>query len=105
MRTPKEEREITAGGYVWNEDGTRADRMEVYCSDYGYMAKLDRYVKQFPEIWKVERVEKSGDDVASKTYSCPARCISFLSGKRIAKKAAANALTDAPGDLTEDEDT
>lgn len=36
MRTPKEEREIHAGGYVWNEDGTRAERMKVFVSDSLY---------------------------------------------------------------------
>lgn len=85
MRTPKEEREIQAGGYVWNSDGTRADRMKVYCSDYGYMAKLDRYCEKYPDIWKVEKTETCNGDITSKTYSCPVRCISFRSGHRTAK--------------------
>lgn len=85
MRTPKEERKITAGGYVWNPDGTRAERMTVYASDYGYMAKLDRYCEQYPDIWKVEEVIKAGEDVMAKRYSCPVRCISFRGGHRTAK--------------------
>lgn len=81
MRTPKEEREIHAGGYVYAENGERAERMEVYTSDYGYMLKFDRFCKENPEEWKVEKVETSGDDIVSKTYSCPASCLSFRRGK------------------------
>lgn len=87
MRTPKEEREISAGGYVWNPDGTRAERMKVSVSDYGYMAKLDRYVAQAPDIWRVEETIFNNGDVVAKTYSCPARCISFRSGRRTQKGA------------------
>ena len=85
MRTPKEEREISAGGYIYKPDGTRAERMTVYVSDYGYMAKLDRYCKAYPDIWKVEEVLMSGEDITAKRYSCPVRCISFRSGHRTKK--------------------
>ncbi len=95
MRTPKEEREIHAGGYVWNPDGTRAKRMTVYVSDYGYMAKLDRYVEKCPDIWKVEKVDKVGSDIVAKTYSCPVNCISFRSGFRSKTKGTEMPENDA----------
>ena len=88
MRTPKNEREISAGGYVWNDDGTRAKRMTVYASDYGFMAKLDRYAEKYPELWKVEEVSFNGNDIVSKRYSCPSNCISFRSGYRKQKTKA-----------------
>ncbi len=77
MRTPKEEREISAGGYTYNPDGTRAERMQVFTSDYSYMAKLDRYCEENPEEWKIEAVNSIGYDIISKVYSCPTSCLSF----------------------------
>lgn len=81
MRTPKEEREIHAGGYVYAENGERAERMEVYTSDYGYMLKFDRFCAENPEEWKLENTETADGDIVSKTYSCPTSCISFRRGK------------------------
>lgn len=77
MRTPKEEREIHAGGYIYGENGVKNERMTVYTSDYSYMAKLDKFVDENPEEWRVEAVNKSGDDITSKIYSCPVSCLSF----------------------------
>jgi len=77
MRTPKEEREISAGGYTYAPDGTRASRMRVFTSDYSYMIKLDRYCEENPDEWKVERVNHNGQDIVSKEYSCPTSCLSF----------------------------
>lgn len=77
MRTPKEDREITAGGYTYQENGTRAERMTIYTSDYSYMAKLDKYVEKNPEEWHVEKVYTDGEDVTGKQYSCPTSCLSF----------------------------
>lgn len=77
MRTLKEEREISAGGYTYNQDGTRAERMKVFTSDYSYMVKLDRYCEKNPEEWKVETVNYHEGDIISKVYSCPTSCLSF----------------------------
>ena len=88
MRTPKEEREIQAGGYTYRENGVRADRMQVYTSDYSYMLKLDKYVEENPEEWRVESVETNCGDIVSKTYSCPTSCLSFR------KKTIKRELTD-----------
>jgi len=49
LRTPKEEREIHAGGYIYGENGVKNERMTVYTSDYSYMAKLDKFVDENPE--------------------------------------------------------
>lgn len=77
MRTPKEDREITAGGYTYQENGTRSERMTVYTSDYSYMAKLDKYVMENPEEWRIEKTYVNGDDVVGRQYSCPTSCLSF----------------------------
>jgi hypothetical protein len=77
MRTPKEEREIHIGGYTYQENGTKAERMTIYTSDYSYMAKLDKFTSENPEEWRVENVRRSGDDIVSKEYSCPVGCITF----------------------------
>ena len=81
MRTPKEEREVIAGGYVYAENGERAARMEVYTSDYGYMLKFDRFCTENPEEWHLEKVEKVDGEVVAKRYSFPTSCLSFRRGK------------------------
>ena len=77
MRTPIEEREIQIGGYTYNRDGTRANTIEIYTSDYGYIAKLDRFCKENPAEWKVKAGSeyRSGGDLVSKTYICPISCV------------------------------
>lgn len=95
MRTPKEEREIHAGGYVYAENGTKAERMEVYTSDYGYMLKFDRFCTENPEEWHLEKVEEVDGDVVAKTYSCPTSCISFRRGKNRLTGANKQALADS----------
>jgi len=79
VRTPRDEREISAGGYVYNADGTRAERMTVYTSDYGYMLRFDRFVKNNPSEWREEEVQRVGNDIVGKRYSCPTSCLSFRS--------------------------
>lgn len=81
MRIPKEEREISAGGYVYSHDGTKAERMKVYVSDYGYMLKFDRFCTENPEEWHLEKVDKVDGDVVAKHYTCPTSCISFRRGR------------------------
>lgn len=92
MRTPKEEREIIAGGYVFSETGERNQRMTVYASDYGYMAKFDRFVAENPEEWHVERVDHHGEDITGKLYSCPTSCISFRRGRNKLSEETRKAL-------------
>lgn len=77
MRTPLEEREIQIGGYTYNQDGSRATTIEIYTSDYGYMAKLDRFCKDNPAEWRVKpgSIYKSGEEIVSKIYICPLSCI------------------------------
>ena len=80
MRTPKTDRELSICGCTYNDDGTRAERITIFTSDYSYMAKLDKLVEKNPEKWKLEQVNRHGDDITGKQYSCPIRYISFRSG-------------------------
>lgn len=92
MRTPKEEREIIAGGYVYSENGERAARMEVYTSDYSYMAKFDGFCEENPEEWNLEKVEEVDGDVVAKRYSFPTSCLSFRRGKNKISDAERQAM-------------
>lgn len=74
MRTPVEDREVTIN-LIGNE-------ASIYCSDYHYMIKLDRCCENNPDEWKCTNVATSDGDVVSKTYSCPAKYISFRSKPR-----------------------
>lgn len=77
MRTPVEEREIRAGAYTYKEDGTRNDAMDVYTSDYGLMAKFDRYCAENPEHWKLAEAMTQGGDIVGKRYECSWDCVFF----------------------------
>lgn len=94
MRTPKEEREIHAGGYVYDENGVKAARMKVYTSDYGYMLKFDRFCTENPEEWHLEKTETVDGDVVAKTYSCPTFCISFRRGRNKLTEATKQSLAE-----------
>ena len=100
MRTPKVDRELNICGYTYNEDGTRAQRITIYTSDYSYMAKLDKLVEKNPEEWKVVQEHKHGEDVTGKEYSCPIKYISFRSGVKGAKNTE-----DMPENTEPDEDS
>ena len=85
MRVPVEEREITIGGYIYNDDDdhTRRDYFEVFTSDYGYMAKLDKMCEQYPEHWRHREQQpewRQGGDIVGKFYECSVGCV-FLRGK------------------------
>ena len=75
MRTPKEDRELLINGYVYNENGTRAETISVYTSDYSYMAKFDKYCEEYPEHWKVKNVATCSGDVCGKNYVVSAGCL------------------------------
>ena len=97
MRTPKVDRELSICGYTYNEDGTRAQRITIYTSDYSYMAKLDKLVEKNPEEWKVVQEHKHGEDVTGKEYTCPIKYISFRSGvgkSKITEELSENAEPD-----------
>ena len=55
----------------------------VYTSDGTVMTKLDRMVKNNPDDFKLERVEKCQGDIVAKVYRCPVGFISFRSKKVI----------------------
>ena len=83
MRTPIEERELLINGYVYNQDGTKADKIDVYTSDYSYMAKFDRFCKEYPEYWKLREqngIETVGGDIVGKFYEVSLSCV-LLRGK------------------------
>lgn len=56
-----------------------SDEAEVYTSDTTVITKLDRKVKEFPDVWKCIRVETMGNgaEVVGKWYRCPKKMISF----------------------------
>lgn len=79
MRTLINEREVVI------QFNTDTDVASVYTSDYSYMTRLDKLVKNNPGEWSVIDVAYHDGDVVSKTYKCPKKLISFrgktLSGR------------------------
>lgn len=84
MRTPIEDREIQIGGYTYDDNGKRSGTMEIYTSDYSYMAKLDKFCEKHPEEWQVKpgSIKTCEGDIVSKIYICPVYCVSFRGSKR-----------------------
>ena len=58
-----------------------SDTAEIYTSDSTMIAKLDKRVRENPDVWKCVRVETMGGgaEVVAKWYECPKRLISFRS--------------------------
>lgn len=71
MRTLINEREVVI---QFNTDTNVAS---VYTSDYSYMTKLDRLVKNNPDEWSLVDTAYHDGDIVSKTYKCPKKLISF----------------------------
>ena len=82
LRTPVEEREVAAGNYTYNLDGSKNGKMEVYTSDYGYMLKFDKFCKEQPEHWKLMQTMKHGGDIVGKRYLCSWECLLFRAKPR-----------------------
>jgi hypothetical protein len=53
------------------------DRAEIYTSDSTMITKLDRKVKENPDIWKILTENTVSGKVVSKTYSCPKKLVSL----------------------------
>ena len=53
------------------------DRAEIYTSDSTMITKLDRKVKEHPDIWKILTENTVSGKVVSKTYSCPKKLVSL----------------------------
>lgn len=79
MRTLINEREVVI---QFNTDSNVAS---VYTSDYSYMTRLDKLVKNNPDEWSVTDVAYHDGDVVSKTYRCPKKLISFR-GKTVTRE-------------------
>lgn len=77
MRTPTEEREISVCGYTYKPDGTRAETLDVYTSDYSYMIKFDKFCKENPDEWQLKGTTTCQGDVVGKQYTCKAGCVFF----------------------------
>jgi len=75
LRTPKEERELHIGGYVYKEDGTKETTLDVYTSDYGYMLKFDKFCEEYPEDWQLKETMKQAGDIVGKRYRVSLGCI------------------------------
>ena len=71
MRTLINEREVVI---QFNTDTNVAS---VYTSDYSYMTKLDKLVKNNPDEWSLVNTAYHDGDIVSKTYKCPKKLISF----------------------------
>ena len=74
MRTPVEEREVVV------QFNTDEDIAHVYTSDYTYMTKLDKRVRNNPDEWKLVSVNKQDGDIVGKSYICPKKAVSFRAG-------------------------
>ena len=80
MRTLINEREVVI---QFNTDTNVAS---VYTSDYSYMTKLDKLVKNNPDEWSLVNTAYHDGDIVSKTYKCPKKLISFR-GKTFSGKS------------------
>ena len=57
---------------------SRGDKYaQIYTSDSTTMTKLDRKVKEHPEVWSILSTESVSGEIVSKTYKCPRKLVSF----------------------------
>ena len=77
MKPLKEEQELSIGGYIYNEDGTRRSEIEVYTNNPGHMQKFDRYCRENPSEWHVVRVSESDGEICGKTYMMAIGCLNI----------------------------
>lgn len=59
------------------------DMATIYTSDSTMINKLDKKVKNHPDVWKCKHVERVLGQIVSKWYSCPKKMVSLRNQSKI----------------------